>query len=160
MNFTREGILKEGFVGFHIIESFIRSGYSEVPNKPGNYIVFRSETPEPTFLEKSPAGWFKGKDPTVSIEILWENWIDGAHVLYIGKGINLNKRIKDFIRFGSGKRVGHMGGRLVWQVEGHENFLIAWMAVNTNENPRSKEKQMIREFKAIYGKRPFANLED
>ncbi len=166
MNFTKIGLLKEGFVGFYNINSFFNGRADiKIPGNPGNYIVFRIEKSKPTFLEKSPAGWFKGIDPTVGIEKLGGKWVEGANVLYIGqtgytegKKGTLKYRIQTFIKFGSGKDVGHWGGRLIWQVKGHENFLIAWRIIENNENPLIKEKQMRKEFKDIYGKIPFANL--
>ena len=39
----------------------------------------------PKFLVKSTGGTFKKKDPTCPAEFVFENWIEGAQVVYVGK---------------------------------------------------------------------------
>ena len=62
------------------------------------------------------------------------------------------------MRFGSGKNVGHYGGRYIWQLADSDDLVVCWKCV---EDSRRVEAAMIAEFKKNHnGKRPFANLQD
>jgi hypothetical protein len=52
--------------------------------------------------------------------------------------------------------VGHLGGRVLWQVEGAEQFIISWRPL-PDEDPFTVEQRMIAEFRARnFGKRNVA----
>jgi hypothetical protein len=89
-----------------------------VPVTGGVYAVLRDAQTVPVFLDTNPGGRFKQKDPTVETERLAERWIASCSVIYIGKATNLSRRLKQFRDFGSGRPVGHWGGRFIWQIEG------------------------------------------
>jgi len=72
----------DGFTGF---VPFAALDTTEVPSEPGVYVVLRTDTAAPRYLHTSGAGWFKERDPSVSIDSLETAWVDGARVLYIGK---------------------------------------------------------------------------
>jgi hypothetical protein len=80
----------------------------------------------PTFVQPSPAGWFKGEDPSVPDARLRIQWVQGAHVLYIGKADLLRRRLAQFARFGAGEPVGTSGGRRIWQLADADDLLVAW----------------------------------
>lgn len=82
VSFTAEGLRAQGFVGF---ERFLRLDLRQLPTGAGVYVVLRESDDRPTFLERNPAGWFKGQDPTVRIAELEAAWPDGAQCVYIGK---------------------------------------------------------------------------
>ena len=119
----------------------------------------------PQFLEVGTGGYFKNKDPNVPISRLVSHWVEGALIVYIGQSGSgskgtLKKRISDMIKFGQGGRVGHRGGRFVWQIRGVEGLLFCWKEI-WEDDPRNVEKELIKTFKSIYGgRRPFANLRD
>lgn len=139
-----------------------------MPCKPGTYVVFRSSTADPVFIHPSPAGWFKGEDPSVSIERLKDEWVPGAQVVYIGKADfrrrlkpieALRERLEEFARFGAGHAVGHRGGRLIWQLADSSHLLVAWRETAWGESARDSEKRLLRRFVELHGvRRPFANL--
>jgi hypothetical protein len=161
--FTRADLETIGFRGFVRVSHLKAHGCSLVPPRMGVYVIVRESTQPPVFLERSIGGHFEGKDPTVSIDRLRQNWVDGAYVVYIGKAgfsgsvATLRSRLSMYIRFGMGTPSAHSGGRLIWQLADCDDLLVAWKPLTT-EDPESIEKKMIRGFETIYGKMPFANL--
>lgn len=161
---------KLGFEGFKPVSELMDS-VDVVPDRKGIYMVLRVATAVPVFVEKGTGGFFKGKNPNVTIEDLKKNWIEGEPILYIGKAggtkkdgtaskVTLQERIALYMCFGQGKPVGHWGGRLIWQLEGAKDLVVCWKVLE-KEEPREEEKKMIQKFKEQHdGKRPFANLQD
>ena len=150
--FSRSSLEAQGFVGWRVFSGLVEH---QPPRAPGVYIV-HCEATEPAFLSASQGGWFKGKDPTVSKQVLQQKWVDGASVIYIGKANNLRIRLGQFAKFGAGKAVGHWGGRLIWQMSGCDDHLVAWKET-PNDDPRVVEKRIIEHFRTQHGKSPFAN---
>ena len=154
MDFTREGLKSQGFAGW---VTFAELGRGEdCPRESGVYIVHYGGAPRPTFSDQSCGGWFKGKDPTVALDSLAANWVDGAEVVYIGKADDLRRRLRQFAQFGAGKAIGHWGGRLIWQLRDIDRFRVAWKTTPASD-PLVIEAQMIAAFRARHGKPPFAN---
>jgi hypothetical protein len=60
-----------GFAGW---VTFSRLPDADVPTGSGVYVVVRPSTEPPSFLDVSPAGHFKGIDPTVAIAELAALW--------------------------------------------------------------------------------------
>jgi len=125
--------------------------------------VLRSDTAAPGYLQTSGAGWFKEKNPSVSIDLLEAAWLDGAAVLYIGKAgagkrgtRGLRKRLSEYRRHGAGEKIGHWGGRYIWQLEDHSHHLVAWK-ITPGVDPEDVETELINEFVLRFGAKPFAN---
>ena len=160
----RKDLEAKGFKGFRTIGDLRATGFSGIPSAPGVYAVVRERSPEPVkILSRSPAGWFKGKDPTQPVAALKDRWVEGAEILYIGKAggegnrpdRTLRARVGELLSFGAGVPCAHWGGRSVWQLEGSGSLLIAWCEDN---DPASLERSLIGEFKnQNNGRRPFAN---
>jgi hypothetical protein len=161
VKWTQDALAMSGFSGF------VRLGElpaAEVPIAPGVYVVVRPAATEPEFLKVSPAGWFKGKDPSVALSALESAWVPGSPVVYIGKASGgstgrrgLRKRLDEYRRHGAGEPVGHWGGRYIWQLADSRELLVGWRST-AEEDARTIEREMIVEFSAAHGKRPFANL--
>lgn len=164
MEFTINGLKQNEFVGFIRIKELWTQGYDSIPNQQGVYAILRDSIDPPEFLPVSVGGSFKGKDPTVAVAVLEQCWVAGPEVIYIGKaggaGVKgkLNDRLMSYLRFGQGKKYSHWGGRYIWQLKGFENLLVAYRPL-PNKEPRTVEKDLIREFIRIYGKKPFANID-
>lgn len=153
--------LKEcGFKGFVTVKE-LKSGRKadNVPSVSGIYIVLRPTTECPEFIYPGTGGFFKDKDPNVSLDELRSNWVEEEPIIYIGQSnTNIKRRLKEYMNFGCGKKVGHKGGRYIWQLADSDNLIVCWKEV---ENARAIEKKMIADFKDKHnGMRPFANLID
>ena len=158
---TREALTARGFSSW-IPWSECPSGLDVIDGSDGGvYVIFRNESVIPTYLSRSPAGTFRG-DPAVDRAVLDANWVSSAQVVYIGKANHgrLRKRLAEFIDFGRGGKRRHWGGRLIWQLEGSEDLLVAWRALPKTVVPKDEEDGMIAAFKLAFGERPFANNPD
>lgn len=107
-----------GFSGCCSVRELFESGCKELPgNEGGVYLVLLSELGRRRFLDPGSGGFFRDRDPNVSISELEPNWVDGTKVLYIGKaGSSLRTRVQALVGFGNGQPVAHWGGRYLWQL--------------------------------------------
>ena len=178
---TIDDLKKAGFEGFRSVEK-LREDLSATPAVAGVYMVVYQGDGMPEFLENGTGGLKRKKDkngkvkitnPNVPVSELESNWVNNTCVVYIGKagGVDasgkkskstLRKRINAYLDFGTGKSVGHWGGRLIWQIKDAKDLLFCWKAIPEQDgNPVEFEKELISEFKQQYGdKLPFANLKD
>jgi len=151
-----------GFQGFVPISALQASNCRELPDVPGVYLVLRPIKTRPVFLRQSTGGHFKSKNPTVAINELKNSWAEESVVVYIGKAggtgmkASLRSRLIQYMRFGQGKAVGHWGGRYIWQLCHSGSLVVCWKST-PSADPRVVEKGLLQEFKATYGRRPFAN---
>lgn len=171
--FTKLMLSRYGEHDYITVSDFLnnsRLALSKVPPAPGIYFV-TTLNPANTvdFLETGTGGYFKDKNPNVSINELLQNWVDGANILYIGRAggtepngrtykATLHERLSQLLKFGNGKNIGHWGGRYLWQCSNSADFQIHWYTVSNDENPVVLERQLIDEFIECYGSLPFANL--
>ena len=159
-----DSIKQAGFTGFIPINT-IFDDTSQIPKLRGVYFIIYLENNPPTFLSTGTGGHFKGKNPNIPISELKNNWVENTKVIYIGKAggsdssATLQSRLRQYLRFGQGKPVGHWGGRLIWQIKNSADLILCWKPL-LKEEPRVVEGEFIQQFKSIYGKRPFANLSD
>lgn len=166
LNFKRNvisNLKKLGFQGFETIESIYKN-LNSIPKTKGVYIIY-SENITPSFEVVGTGGFFKQKNPNVSLEELNQNWVNQSNILYIGKAGSLTasatlySRLKQYFDFGNGKSVGHYGGRYIWQIKKPYQLKVCWLPT-PNHDPREVEKQLIKQFITQFGQRPFANLKD
>ncbi|MFH1119394.1 MAG: hypothetical protein V1775_06185 [Bacteroidota bacterium] len=157
-----EEIREAGFTGFKKISELYRDD-SVLPAIKGVYLVLYLEKRFPEFLSIGTGGFFKGKDPNVSLTFLENNWVKDTIVVYIGKAgkegssATLKSRLKQYLGFGKGGNVGHYGGRLIWQLKNSHDLVVCWKTL-PKEDPRSVESSLIRDFYSKFSQRPFANL--
>ena len=154
VEFTRASLEAAGFVGW---VPFAALATIPCPSSGGVYVITYCPGARPiAFAERSCGGWFKGKDPTVSRDVLVANWVDGAEVVYIGKADRLKRRLRQYADFGAGKAAPHWGGRLIWQLPAADALRVAWKETPGSE-PRAAEAALLASFRRLHGKPPFAN---
>lgn len=136
---------------------------ADVPRGPGVYVIVRPSDAPPAFLAVSPAGHWKGRDPTLPVAELERRWVAGERIVYIGKANagrrgrrGLRKRLDEYRRYGAGERVGHSGGRRIWQLADHGDLLVAWCET-ADDDAAPTESAMLAAFEAHHGCLPFAN---
>jgi len=160
-----DAIRQHGFQGFVPVSHLRTTRYTEIPTQHGVYLFLRLARTTPEWLDPSPAGWYKRKNPTVSKEELQAHWVDGPIVVYIGKAgahgskRTLRKRILEALQFGAGLPVRHWGGRYLWQLKDANELVVCWKPT-PGDHPRTVERQLIQAFRNQHHKRPFANLQD
>ena len=144
--FSRSALARRGFVGWATFEKLRTQDIC--PDVGGVYVVVRPDTNEPAFLDQSCGGWFKDRDPSVTHDALWANWVSDAEVVYIGKANSIRRRLREFAKFGAGQKIG--------QLAESNKLLVGWMAT-PGRDPLAVECDLIAEFRNLYGKAPFAN---
>jgi hypothetical protein len=150
----------EGFSGFVSFDQLQSGELERVPQGAGIYVVVREDRSRPTFMQSSSGGHFKGRDPTELVEVLDAKWVDGAAIVYVGKGDSLRRRLKQYCAFGAGRPVGHWGGRYIWQLADDDALVVGWRACDAGETAAEAEAALVRRFKEAFGRLPFANIAD
>ncbi len=156
---SRATLEAAGFVGFSAMVTLQAERCERVPVACGVYVVVRDPAYPVQFRAKSPAGRYRGEDPTLPVDLLTDRWVEGASVLYIGvapgTGVRamLQQRIKRTVRFGGGADIAHAGGAALWQLEGSMQLRFAWKSM---DDPRPYAESLLAEFVARHGRAPYA----
>lgn len=162
--------------GCDVVSSLLgKSNRRQIPESPGVYAVIRLDADYPEFIMWPYGDIYKKKGNFKSLMYshaeLEKNWVLDSSVVYIGKAVNLNERLNDYLDYycklkecqetkSHINQVGHRGGRSVWQLKGAEDLLIVWMET-PGQIPRDVEWTFIQKFKSRHdGHRPFANKQD
>jgi hypothetical protein len=153
--FDLEDLRARGFGGFIAVSKLPRPEPPELPVASGVYVVVRTDDGQPAFLSRSGGGWWKKQDPSVPVDRLRREWVDGAQTLYIGKAKSLRERVGELLQFADGQPVRHWGGRLLWQMERCEDLVLGW---REETDFAGVETDLIDEFLNRFGRLPFANL--
>ena len=141
---TIDDLKAAGFEGF-IPVAQLQADSTAIPRTAGVYMVVYTGENIPEFLSRGTGGFFKGKDPNVSITELETNWVENTCVVYIGKAgklknckATIQSRLKQYLDFGAGKKSGHKGGRYIWQIKNSGNLLLCWKRSKPHSSPDSK----------------------
>lgn len=159
---AKEFLKSNGFEGFRPI-SYYSNNSDEIPEERGVYVIINPSEDLPEFLTVGTGGHFKEKNPNVDQTTLASAWITDLPIVYIGKAgtlsgkATLHSRLKQYLEFGRGKKVGHWGGRYIWQLKHASTLLICWKTIK-NKEPRLVEHFLLLKIIEHYGKLPFANL--
>lgn len=148
-SWDRTGLEGVGFTGF---VTFGEIPDSDIPRRPGIYVVLRIAVAAPEILESTVAR----SGSLYPLDDLRGRWIVGTPVLYIGKADakagGLRTRLRQYARRGS----SHQGGRSIWQLADHAELLVAWV-----ETPGEVAEDVEISYRAAFADRfggwPFAN---
>jgi len=128
-----------------------------VPQGHGVYVVLRQDNQLPhTLLEENPVR--RARLRKYTLEDLNRRWVVGTPIVYIGKAMGqegLRDRLKPF----SKKSSSHSGGRAIWQLQEADLLLVCWIETPHHRADRV-EDDFIDQFKAVYGRIPFANVRE
>lgn len=160
---TRQSLEEKGFQGFLPVGQ-LRNGCGASPDEKGVYAVLHMKKSRPRFLPRGSAP--DGED--VAVSELENKWVPDAELVYLGKTDNsLRKRLRQYMRFGTGKDAPHRGGRYIWQIENNGELIVCWKALDGQRidggeiDPREYEKSLLQEFKkGHHGSLPFANINE
>jgi hypothetical protein len=156
-----DGIYLGSFSPSITIRELQHTNCRDVPIGKGVYLIIRHSLNRPEFLRKSVGGWYKKLDPSYPLKFVVSQWVDGACLLYVGKANGkkgIRQRLRQFIQFGLGKPVGHRGGRLIWHLKDYPDMLVHWLETAWRD-PDQVETTLIKAFRKVHGRRPFANLQ-
>ncbi|MDQ1512331.1 MAG: hypothetical protein QOC59_173 [Microbacteriaceae bacterium] len=154
---NREYLETSGFEGWR---AFADLPDHRPPTGNGVYVVWREALSQPEFLAISGAGQIRPSDRDGHVDELRRKWIDGTHILYIGRDrsrTGLRGRLSAYRRHGLGRGASHSGGRHIWQLADRAQLLVAWRTTARDE-AADVEYQLIEAFKRAHdGALPFAN---
>lgn len=162
MEFTTRALRRQGFTGFVRAETLLDQRERDViPKCDGIYVAVYDGPDPPSFVRVSPAGWWKGRNPTLPLDDLRARWVPRATVVYVGKANrtpknDLRERVRKLVRYGAGSVIGHEGGRAIWQLHA-DSLRIAWRETAGGDIPRLEERRLIDGFRDRYGALPFGN---
>lgn len=99
-------------------ETLGRAAWTDIPSSCGIYVVY---LPKGMIFDASPSAGAAIRSKTVSSAQLKAKWAritqrQPTDIVYIGKGDNLKRRIRNLARFGAGLATNHAGGEWMWQI--------------------------------------------
>jgi hypothetical protein len=167
MSFMIDELKADGFIGFVPLRSFQKvSILREGLDAEGVYAVVRESVMRPVFLEDTHP---KPRPKIYTAGDAEARWINGAQILYFGKGPlrkprhgrrqGLAQRIHEMRAHGYAGAANHYGGKLLWQVEDRGTLLVAWKVV-ADGAADATETALIKRFMATDDshRTPFANV--
>lgn len=148
-----------------------RHSLREVEGVEGIYKVYLPEdisfqlNKTTTAIEYDKNGRKLVYDSDEDIERLLHQWelIQSAkepdnRLVYIGKAVNLRRRLKQFAAYGVGKCKNHQGGKILWQLTDAIKFYIEYFPC---EDSRKKENEALKDYKKRhFNQLPIANEEE
>jgi len=110
-----------------------------VPETSGGVYVISTDSP----LSLTTSGLSAG---------LQERWIEGQTIIYIGRSINLRRRLSQFYRHVHGNVRPHRGGQDVLLIRSAK--FVTWALA---ADYASAERRLLETFESLTGKQPFGN---
>ncbi len=136
----------------NIEQDILNKKYNYIPHKPGVYKVINADNLPIEILATST----NSKAGIYNVADLQQRYNKQTNkkVLYIGKGKDLSRRIKQYVKFGMNKSSVHKGGRSIFQIQDYKNLYIEVIECG---NCQKVEKCMLIDFKNNYNGLPMAN---
>ena len=144
----------DGFQEWRRVGDLREEGVLALPTGPGVFAFLRRSDGPPEFLDHSPGARKGDRDPTLGLDALEANWVEGADIVYLARAGSLRRRVRELLRFGAGGSMSNWGGRAVWQLGDVDELVLAW---SDSDDARRAEADLLKAFRAEHGKPPFAN---
>jgi hypothetical protein len=146
-----------GFRGFETLRTWNKKQVLDTHHQDveGIYVVARESVPT-----------FMGDDHHRTRPRVWtaneaaERWVCGVQTLYFGKGPlraprrstrkGLANRVAELQAHGYGNGSQHYGGKLLWQIDGKDDFLVGWKVLHEGQSAQI-ESGLIRGFELTMG---------
>ncbi|MBI5130784.1 MAG: GIY-YIG nuclease family protein [Rhodopseudomonas palustris] len=112
---------------------------TKVPESSSGIYVISIDCPEDVQLDGLPSE-------------VRSRWNEGQQIIYIGRSVNVGKRLSQFYRHVRGKPRPHRGGEDILRLEGQK--LVHWSCVREYA---LAERKLIEFFEQSVGKKPFGN---
>ena len=128
---------------------FNKISTKEVPNKSGIYFVISLNDIEEKQIKKKFLYRIEEKGKFKPFSNLNEKFNTvknnkNAKIVYIGKADGEKNKLHDrIVKQYMGTKYNHAGGRAIWQIEGVENFYLAWIE---EENAHQIESDLIQAY--------------
>ena len=134
------------------IKDLINNGFNSINKQEGIYIV---KTPK-DFKVNFTFNMLNKTCPCYCIKDLADkyNKTMNKEILYIGKSVNLRKRIKQYINYGLNKNKIHKGGRAIFQIQNYTELEIEYYYCASSKDC---EKQSLKNYLKNNGVLPLAN---
>jgi hypothetical protein len=96
-----------------------RAHWTDLPNEPGSYVVYYQVNQDFYFLPRSNTAIYAEPADPVFLRRKWRRICRKAptDMVYIGKGKNIRRRLRQLARFGAGLADNHKGGQWMWQIK-------------------------------------------
>ena len=124
-------------------------GTKEVPNESGIYFVISLNDIKEIEIKKNFLYKIEAKGKFKPFSDLNEKFNKvknnkNAKIVYIGKADGEKNKLHDrIVKQYMGTKYNHAGGRAIWQIEGVENFYLAWIE---EENAHQIESDLIQAY--------------
>ena len=161
---TKSSLESIGFMGFVTIREAQAMTYRSAElNKRGLYAVVCPRDYRPDFIDLDKVRRSCNVIKPWSRDKLLKKWVPETEILYLDRaGDNTKQRslrrcITDLVRHSQGKTTDqgpHIGGELLWQLKGYENFELGYLPTDT---PEEFEKNLLIWFYSRTGRVPYAN---
>ena len=161
---TKSSLEGVGFTGFSTIRELQATTIRKPElSKRGLYVVVCQEDYKPDFIDLEKVRRNRNVIKPWSQNKLLKKWVPETEILYLDragddkKQCSLRRRITDLVRHSQGKTTDqgpHIGGELLWQLRGYENFELGYFPT---DKPEEFERSLLAWFYSKTGRVPYAN---
>ncbi len=161
---TKSSLEDVGFIGFTTVRELQATTLRRPElSKRGLYVVVCPRGYKPDFIDLEKARRTRNVIKPWSRDKLLKKWVPETEILYLDragddkKQRSLRRCITDLVRHSQGKTTDqgpHIGGELLWQLKGYENFELGYLPTDT---PKELERSLLAWFYSKTGRVPYAN---
>ena len=135
-----------------------RACWTDLPSEPGIYVVYFKVIRRLHFVDQSDTAIYAEPADPMLLKRKWQRIYQKTmtDIIYIGKGNNIRRRLRELVRFGAGLADNHKGGQWMWQIKEILTARVLIQACNP-EKQAGFENYLLNRFKREHGEYPLAN---